>query len=190
MVQIIEHIKSKISISDDEMEAFLAMTKLSVVKKNDFLLKEGDVVNYIAFINKGVLYSYSIDEKAEKHIIQIALENHWISDLYSFLSGDPALFTVQAIEEAEVLLLSKNDFLKACDTIPAFERFFRILIQNAYVHAQRRVSRIYRDSAEERYLRFMEENPEIIQRIPQHYIASYLGVKPQSLSRIRKNLDR
>ena len=109
--------------------------------------------------------------------------------MFSFISGEQALFNIQAIETSELILLSKENFQKVCETIPVFERFYRMLIQNAYVHSQKRISRIYKNSAEERYLNLIKEHPEIIQRIPQHYIASYLGIKPQSLSRIRKNLS-
>lgn len=151
---------------------------------------EGDLAQYIAFVNHGALCSYSIDNKGDKHVIQIALENHWISDLFSFLSTEPALFNIQAIETSELVLLHRDRFDQACHTIPVFERFFRILIQNAYVHAQRRVSRIYKNSAEERYINLLKEHPETVNRVPQHYVASYLGIKPQSLSRIRKKMSQ
>ncbi len=190
MNTLFSNITNKINISEQEFETFRSLTKTISLKRNDFFIDEGRIAKYIAFVIEGVLHSYSIDEKGEKHVIQIALENYWISDLYSFFSEEPALFNVQAIETSEIIVLSKESFSKACDTIPAFERFFRILIQNAYVASQRRVSKIYKNSAEERYLAFIQEHPEVIQRVPQHYIASYLGIKPQSLSRIRKNLSR
>jgi len=186
--QLFKNITSKIKISEQDFEKFLSLTKTIEIKKNEFFINEGNRVKYIAFINTGVLYSYSVDDKGDKHVVQIALENHWISDLFSFLSNEPSLFNVQAIEPSKITLISKDNFETACDTIPAFERFFRILIQNAYVNSQRRVSRIYANSAEERYLKLINSNPKIIQSVPQHYIASYLGIKPQSLSRIRKSL--
>ncbi len=181
-------ILEKVKISEQDFERFLKLTKTVTIEKNEFLIHEGNISKYIALIISGVLYSYSIDEKGDKHVVQIALENNWISDLYSFLSEEPAIFNLQAIEKSEIILLSKSNFEKACDTIPMIERYFRILIQNAYVNSQRRVSRIYGNTAEERYLRLFESNPKIIQSVPQHYIASYLGIKPQSLSRIRKKI--
>lgn len=186
--QLFKNITTKVKISQKDLEKFLSLTRVTRIKKNDFFINEGSFAKYIAFVNSGVLYSYSVDEKGDKHVVQIALENHWISDLFSFLSNEPSLFNVQAIENSELTLLNRDNFEKACDTIPAFERFFRILIQNAYVSSQRRVSRIYGNTAEERYLKLVKDNPKILQSVPQHYIASFLGIKPQSLSRIRKNL--
>ena len=183
-----KNILEKVKISEQDFERFLKLTKTAVIEKNEFLIREGNTAKYIALVISGVLYSYSIDEKGDKHVVQIALENNWISDLYSFLSEEPAIFNVQAIENSEIILLSKSNFEKACDTIPRIDRYFRILIQNAYVNSQRRVSSIYGNTAEERYLRLFESNPKIIQIVPQHYIASYLGIKPQSLSRIRKKI--
>ncbi len=186
--QLFKNITTKVKISQKDLEKFLSLTRVTRIKKNDFFINEGSFAKYIAFVNSGVLYSYSVDEKGDKHVVQIALENHWISDLFSFLSNEPSLFNIQAIENSELTLLNRDNFEKACDTIPAFERFFRILIQNAYVSSQRRVSRIYGNTAEERYLKLVKDNPKILQSVPQHYIASFLGIKPQSLSRIRKNL--
>lgn len=183
-----KNIKEKVDISEQDFEQFSILTETLNISKNEFLVHEGDVAKYMAFVNSGALYSYSIDEKGNKHVVQIALESYWISDLFSFLSQEVSAFNVQAIESSEIILLSKSNFEKACSTIPAFERFFRILIQNAYVGSQRRVSRIYGNSAEERYKQLIKSNPKMIQNIPQHYIASYLGIKPQSLSRIRKDL--
>lgn len=186
--EIFINIKEKTDISEEDFGSFIALTEQVKIAKNDFFINEGHVNNHIAFVNFGALYSYTIDDKGNKHVVQIAIENHWISDLFSFFSQESSVFNIQAIEDTEVTILSKDNFEKACDTIPAFERFFRLLIQNAYVDTLKRVSRIYGNTAEERYLKLIKSNPRIIQRVPQHYIASYLGIKPQSLSRIRKNL--
>ncbi len=185
---IYKNIREKIDITSQDFDRFRILTKNMIVEKNDFFIHEGNITKYIAFVNSGVLYSYTVDGKGDKHVVQIALENHWISDLFSFFSQETSVFNIQAIERADITLLSRENFEKACNTIPAFERFFRILIQNAYVDSLRRVSRIYGNSAEERYLKLIKSNPKIIQSVPQHYIASYLGIKPQSLSRIRKKL--
>lgn len=187
-VSIYDNIVEKINISDDDFNKFVELTKKKFISKNDFFISEGDVSKYIAFVNSGVLYSYVTDEKGNKHVVQIAPENHWISDLFSFFSLETSGFNIQAIEDTEITILSKDSFEEACNSIPSIERFFRLLIQNAYVDTLRRVSRIHGNSAEERYLKLISSNPKIIQRVPQHYIASYLGIKPQSLSRIRKKL--
>lgn len=185
---LFKNINEKVKISEQDFDKFLVLTKTITVKKNDFFINEGNMAKYIAYINSGVLYSYSVDDKGDKHVVQIALENHWISDLFSFLTNTPSVFNVQAIENTEITIINKENFEKACDTVPAFERFFRLLIQNAYISSQKRVSRIYGNTAEERYLKLINDNHQILQRVPQHFIASYLGIKPQSLSRIRKTM--
>ncbi len=180
----------KVHLSEQDFIRFKALTKTITLKKDEFFIMEGDYVGDIAFINSGVLYAYSIDEKGDKHVVQIGVDNHWISDLFGFLSKEPAIFSVQALEDSELILLSRANYNLACDTIPLFERFQRLLIQNAYVSTLRRVSHIYSNSAEERYIKLIESSPKIVHSVPQHCIASYLGIKPQSLSRIRKNMSR
>ncbi len=123
-------------------------------------------------------------------MVQLALEDHWISDLYSFFSGKKAIYTIETLEATKVLALNKEGFQKACDTIPVFDRFFRILLQNAYVALQQRMAQTNSEEAESRYAEFSKTHPDFIQRIPQYLIASYLGVKPESQSRIRKGIAK
>jgi len=183
-----QNIQRTVSISEEEVAQFKELLQPQIIKKNEFFVQEGDRAKHLAFVLSGGLYSYSIDEKGEKHVIQIALEEHWITDPYSFFSQEKSLYTVQALFKTEVLLISKENHDRACDQFPSIERFFRLLVQNAYVHLLQRVARISSDTAEERYLKLIQSHPNIIQLVPQYYIASYLGIKPQSLSRIRKNL--
>jgi CRP-like cAMP-binding protein len=185
-----KHLSLKVDIGEDDFNKFVTLTKTVQLKKGDFFLREGRVARYQAFLLRGVLASYSIDEKGEKHVIQIAIEGHWTSDLLSFLTREPSKFNIEALESVKLLVISKENFELACKKIPVFERFYRILIQNAFVHLQRRISNIYGESAEVRYLKLVSEKPEIAQSVPQHYLASYLGIKPQSLSRIRKNIAK
>ena len=185
-----KHIALKVDISPSDFDKYVELTTYKEIKKGEFFLREGQVAKYQAFLMRGVMASYSIDNKGEKHVVQIAIEGHWISDLYSFLSGDPAVFTIEALEKCELLLMSQENHEKACNEIPVFERYFRLLTQNALIHHQRRILNIYSESAEERYLKLIREHPEIAQSVPQHYLASFLGIKPQSLSRIRKQIAK
>jgi CRP-like cAMP-binding protein len=184
------NIESKIEekISDANFEAFIRLTQLVSFKKKEFLIREGQYSKHLFFVNKGLVYSSYTDEEAIAHVIQIALEDFWISDLYSFFSSKPALYDILALEDTEVIAISRNHFEQACNTIPAFEHFFRILIQNAYVANQYRNTQRKSVDAKTRYLDLIEKYPEISQRVPQYLIASFLGIKPQSLSRIRKTL--
>jgi len=156
--------------------------------KKDTLVEEGYYCKYIYFITEGSCYSYIKDEKGDIHAIQFGLEGYWISDLYSFFSGKKSIYTIEALEPTKVLVLTREQFQKACDTMPIFDKYFRVLIQNAYVALQYRLAKTNSVEAEERYLEFSKLHPDFLQRIPQYLIASYLGIKPQSLSRIRKEL--
>ncbi|RED98917.1 Crp/Fnr family transcriptional regulator [Marinoscillum furvescens] len=185
---LFENIKSKTNLSEDDFKVFMGFMTPFELSKNNYLLRRGEVARHMAFITEGVLYTYSVDEKGEKHVIQIALSDYWTTDLFSLFSGAPSSYDIVALEPTSGFLLSKIAFEEACLQLPVLERFFRILIQNGYVQSQRRIAGIYSSSAEERYLQLLKANQEIIHRIPQHVIASYLGIKPQSLSRIRKQM--
>jgi len=183
-----KHLKLKVDISDSDFEKFINLTETVQLKKHELLVREGRVAKWQAFLLSGVMGAYAVDNKGQKHIFQIAIEGHWISDLYSYLSKEPALYNVEAFADTEVLIISKDNFEIACKNISVFERFFRLLFQNGLIQQQRRVSNIYSESAEERYLKLVSEKPDIVQSVPQHYLASFLGIKPQSLSRIRKQI--
>lgn len=186
--KIYQNISKKITITKAEFEEFLTFTKTIVVNKNEHFLNEGKVANYIAFVISGGLYSYTIDEKGKKNVLQIALEDYWISDLNSFFSREPSQLNIETITKTKLIIINKDDFEKSCNTIPAFNHFQRILIQNAYIATLQRVSTLTSKSAPQRYLELITKHPEIIKKVPQLLIASYLGIKPQSLSRIRKRL--
>lgn len=176
----------KQSITDDDFEKFSKLTFAKSFDKKILLIEEGNACNYLYFIEQGSCYSYMTDNKGEKHAVQFALEDYWISDLYSFYSERKAIYNVETLEPVKVLMLNKESFEKACCTIPVIDRFFRILIQNAYVALQYRLAKTNSEEAEKRYFEFSKLHPDFVQRIPQYLIASYLGIKPQSLSRIRK----
>lgn len=176
------------SISDADYDVFRNMMFEKHLDKKVLLLEEGSNCNYIYFIEQGSAYSFITDTKGDKHAIQFALEGYWISDLYSFYSGRQAIYTIETIEPINVLMLNKERFEKACCSIPMIDRFFRILIQNAYVALQYRLAKTNSEDAEHRYAEFSKSYPDFTRRIPQYLIASYLGIKPQSLSRIRKEL--
>jgi len=183
-----KHLKLKVDISDSDFNKFIELTERVKLTKGEMFIREGRVAKHQAFLLSGVMGAYNVDPKGEKHILQIAIEGHWISDLYSYLSKEPAVYNVEVLTDAEVLTLTKENFDRACDEIPIFDRFFRLLIQNGFIHQQKRITNIYSESAEQRYLNLVKEKPEIVQSVPQHYLASFLGIKPQSLSRIRKSI--
>ena len=182
------HIEKRIQLTDEEFNICSSFFIPKKIKKHRFLLNEGDVCKNLGFVNSGCLREYTIDNKGIEHIIQFAIEDWWVSDLNSFLSGLPATHNIDALQDSEVLLLEKSareELLNAC---PKMDRFFRILLESNYIATRQRVADSLSESAEERYLKFIKTYPKLFEQIPQNQIASYLGITPQSLSRIRKEL--
>jgi CRP-like cAMP-binding protein len=178
----------KSPISDEEYQALQSKMTRKHIDKKELFIKAGSFCTQTYFILKGSCYAYYIDEAGNKNTIQFSLEGYWISDLYSFFSERHGIYNAEAIEPTEVLVLSRENQDAICCERPVFERFFRILIQNAFVAVQYRLIQTYSSGAESRYIDFVKKYPDFVQRIPQYLIASYLGIKPQSLSRIRKEL--
>ena len=184
------HIEKRVNLTDEEFEICSKFFVPKKLRKKQFLLNEGGVCKNLGFVNSGCLREYTIDSKGAEHIIQFAIEDWWVSDLNSFLAGSPSTYNIDALEDSEVLLLEKSARDKLLDSCPKMERFFRLLMEANHVAAQRRVSDSLSASAEERYLKFIKTYPKLFEQVPQNQIASYLGITPQSLSRIRKELTQ
>lgn len=189
MQKLRENIEQKVPIQEEEFAQLNQFFHPQWIKKKKDLLRIGEVCKNLAFVNQGILRSYSIDEKGNEHVIQIALENHWIADLYSFLSQQPATLSIEALEDSQVLLISSQDLDRIYLKIPIMERFFRKLVERAYVATLNRLNNNLAKSAEARYLDLVKRHSDIIQRVPLIHIASFLGITPESLSRIRKKLS-
>jgi len=181
-------INSIIPITEEELNSCKDLFVLKKLRKRQFLLQEGNVCKYQAFVEKGMLRSYTVDEKGTEHILQFASEGWWMADLSSYLTGEPSLFNIEAVEDAELLLLTKPSWEKLMAIIPKSEHYFRILIQNNLIATQKRLMQSLVETAEEKYKKFAQTYPECIQRLPQHMIASYLGLSRETLSRMRKNI--
>ena len=156
----------------------------------EFLLREGDVCKYESFVVKGCLKTYYLDEMGTEHIIDFSIEEWWADDLYSLLTQTPSKSNIKAIEHTDVLQIGKNDLELLYQKVPKFERFFRILFQNAYITQREQINLALSASAGERYLLFIKKKPYAEKRFSQKDIASYLGVTPQFLSTLRKKLGR
>ena len=180
-------VNSIIPVTEEELNSCKDLFVSKKLRKRQFLLQEGDVCKYQAFVEKGMLRSYTVDEKGTEHILQFASEGWWMADLSSYLTGEPSLFNIEALEDAALLLLTKPSWEKLMQTIPRSEHYFRILIQNNLVATQKRLMQSLVETAEEKYIKFTQTYPDCIQRLPQHMIASYLGLSRETLSRMRKN---
>jgi CRP-like cAMP-binding protein len=183
-----QKINAMISINEDELNYCKTLFLPKKLRKRQYLLQEGDVCKYQAFVEKGMLRSYHIDEKGTEHILQFASEGWWMADLSSYITGETSLFNIEALEDSQLLLLSKISWDQLMQRIPKFEHYFRIIIQNHLIATQKRVMQSHTETSEEMYLKFIQIYPECIQRIPQHMIASYLGISRETLSRLRKHL--
>ena len=181
-------INSIIPVTEEEFNFCKTLFVPKKLRKRQYFLQEGDVCIYQAFVAKGMLRSYTVDEKGTEHILHFASEGWWIADLSSYLTGEPSIFNIEALEDAELLLLSKSSWENLLQTLPKFEHYFRILIQNNLIATQKRLMQSLVESAEEKYIKFTQTYPDCIQRLPQHMIASYLGISRETLSRMRRNI--
>jgi CRP-like cAMP-binding protein len=182
---LLQHLNTYIQLTAEEFAECTLLFKYRKYRKYQYILQNGDITRYETLILKGCTRTYEVDDKGVEHIIQFGLETWWIGDLHSFLTGTPSRLNIDCLEDTEVLQISKADLEKLYDKVPKLERFFRILIQKAYVAAIDRIYSNLSKPAAERYREFIDKYPHIEQRVPDHQIASYLGITPQSLSRIR-----
>lgn len=187
---LLTHIRKRVDLTDDEFHRCLEFFTHRRIRRRQFLLQEGEVCRHIAFVTEGCLRAYTVDHKGVEHVIQFAMADWWISDLASFLGGSPATYTIDALQDSEVLLLERSARDRLLDAVPAMERFFRQLQEANYIATHRRIQDTLSASAEERYVTFLKTYPDLVEQIPQGHIASYLGITPQSLSRIRREMTR
>lgn len=178
----------KVNLSKEEEEVIKQYLTPKKLRKKQYLLQEGDVCKHIAFVEKGALKAYVVDDAGAESIIQFALEGWVISDLYSFLTGEPATYNIDALENAELVLISKSAHEELLKKLPKYETYIRLQITGAYIALQKRLTSIISLPLEERYKNFLALYPNIAQRVPQHMIASYMGLTPETLSRVRSRM--
>lgn len=184
------NVESKINqkLTDAEFGNIAGLFTPLKLKKNVQFINEGTVCRNIYFVEEGSTHTYIIDKKGKNHTVQFGFSGYWVGDMYSFFTGNGAIFNVETLEPSTIFAMKHVDFDKACSEIPKFEHFFRILIQNGYLSSLQRIAKGFSENAEQRYLTLIENQPDLPQRIPQYLVASYLGIEPQSLSRIRQRL--
>ena len=183
-------VKDKVLLSEAEQKLVKTFFSPKKIRKKQYLLQEGNICRHLAFVEKGLLRSYSVDEKGIEHMIHFAWEGWWMADMLSFLSNEPSTYHIDAIEDAELLLISQQDFEEMFLKVPVMERYFRILFQNNIISKERRLISSITNSAEEKYIHLTATNPELIKRIPQQLVASYLGITPETLSRIKNKMAK
>jgi len=188
MEKLREKIGSYGKVGKEDLEFALTLFHKTEVKKGDFLLKEGQYIRQFYFVDSGCLCYYTL-RKGHKQVMEFFTETDFCSDLYNYLNETPSNSNIWATEDTVVYAINRIDDEKLWNRSHALERFGRLFITDEFIQLSRRVARMTNLSNEEQYLRLMEKRPDLIQRVPQYLIASYLGLTPVGLSKIRKRLS-
>jgi len=183
---LITYLEKGSSLSEKDIALLHAVFLPKTVKKGEFILREGEIARYGTFVAKGFLRSYVIDQKGREHIIQFAPENWWISDKQGMGKEAPASFFIDALEDSELLMIDLEGHFTLMKEVAAYAAVFQSGMQKRGAAKDQRIVDTLTATAEERYNEFLDKYPSIAQRVPQHMLASYLGITPETLSRIRK----
>ncbi len=182
---LLEYFSKMMPLTDEEKELVASKFQPRLYRKRQFILQEGDVCNVFNFVVSGCLRMYNIDESGTTHIIQFAIENWWISDKGSFYSQKPSALNIEAVEDTTVLQIKHDDLLDLYVKAPKFDRIFRVLVENSLIKMQERLLQNMGSDARIRYEEFLKQYPTLANRIPNTHIASFLGITPEFLSKIR-----
>lgn len=188
MRRIQENIKSHITLSEEEVKDFCDLFEQKTVKKKSFLLKEGEVCKFEGFVVEGLFRVFHIDADGMDQVLYFATENWWITDIDSFTNAVPSQLFIEALEDSEVYVISKENKEYAYENLPLVERLFRIMTQKTHVALQRRMIDNLSKAADQRYLEFIDRYPQLAQRLTNQQIAAYLGITNVFLSKIRKKI--
>ena len=185
MQSILENISKHVALTPQEQELFLSKTETKPFKAKTILLNAGEVATCTYFVNSGILRSFNINDNIIEHVLHFACEGWWIGDMYSYISGKPGNLFLEVLEDAEVVIITKENQQQLYQEIPKLERFFRILAENSLVSHQERLMDNLSLTAEERFEKFCSKYPTLIQKVPQKHIASYIGVTPEFFSKMK-----
>ena len=183
---ILKNIAKHISLNHEEVNYFKSLLSYKEVPRKTILLVEDQACKQLSYVHSGALLSYCLDKDGKESTVMFAVSDWWVTDMYSYLNEKPAMMYITTIEDSCIFQLSRSNFDKQFNVVPKFERFFRILMQNAYTREQLRIIENLTLTAEERYDRFLNRYPRIFKQVTQKQIASYLGITPEFLSTIRK----
>jgi len=185
-----QYISAQIVISEADYELIKSVCVFKKLRKRQYLLQNGDVWKYNAFVCKGCLRNYRLDENGAEHTLSFSKENWWTGDRESLYSGKPALSNIDALEDSVVLLINNEDFEMICARIPELNNLVKTVLNNSFIANLDRIHSVISSDAEQKYKNFMEKYPDLTYRVPQHMIASYLGITPETLSRVRKEIAK
>lgn len=186
---LINYFNQYLPLSGDESDALLSRITDRPVKRRQFILQQGDICRHYTFVVTGCFKMYGVDKNGTEHNIQFAAENEWIADIGSFHNEKSSGLYIEAMEPGVIIQIEKQNLIYLYTHFPKFDRNFRVIIENKFVQLQNRVLQNISSTAEERYLSFLEQYPTLSNRIPNTQIASYLGITPEFLSKIRNQIS-
>ncbi len=185
---LFNYIRRYIPLTGEDEMTILSSLKFRRYLKGQYVLQQGDICRFENYVHSGCLKVFYTDPEGQQHVVMLAVEDWWVADLGSFLSQIPADYNIQCLEDTELIQFSPDALEGLYQKVPQLERFFRIIVQKAFVASQKRIVNNHCLPAKERYLQFSQQYPEINQRVPQYLIASYLGITREFLSRIKSEL--
>ncbi len=185
---LLHYIDNYVSLTQTEQDFLESKVTVRNYLKGQYIVQQGDVCKYECFVLSGCTKTFYVDKEGQEHIVMFSIEDWWTSDMGSFITQTPADFNIQCIENTELVMFSYDNIETIYKGIPKLERFFRQIIEKAFVASQKRIVRNFSLTAKEQYLFFREQYPKIEQRIPQYMIASYLGITKEFLSKIKSQL--
>ena len=185
MDKLIRYFNNYLSLSETEKAELTARFTKRQIKRRQFILQEGDVCTHYVFVVEGCLKMYKVDENGKEHNLQFAAENDWLTDIDSLHNERPSKLYIEAIEPSQILQIAKSDLWYLYTYYHKFDRIFRVMIENKFIELQNRVLQNISSTAQERYNSFLEQYPNLSRRLPNTQIASYLGITPEFLSKIR-----
>jgi CRP-like cAMP-binding protein len=183
-------LRKYISLTDGEAFTITEKLQLRKVRKKQWLVTPGEYCKAEFFVNKGCLRAYYVDDDGHQHIVKFASEGWWISDIESLFNATPATLYVEALEDSDVILLTRTSQEELFELIPQLNKYFRLVYQKALANSSGRLLRTISGTAEQHYLQFVQQYPDMEQRVPQYMIASYLGVTPEFLSKIKGRMAK
>jgi len=188
MSLLLQNISKHVNLTSQEEELLLSLTSTETFKAKTILLNAGEISKQTYFVNTGILRSFNINDNIIEHVLHFACEGWWIGDMYSYIAEKPGNLFIEVLEDAEVVIITKENHQKLYQEIPKLERFFRILAENSLVSHQERLMDNLSLTAEERFEKFCSKYPTLIQKVPQKHIASYIGVTPEFFSKMKARL--
>ncbi len=185
-----QNIDRHVQLYEEEWDVFVSYFESQMLKKKTFLVKEGDICQYEAFVTKGCFRIFYINEKGAEINLSFAFEDWWLTDIDSFTNQIPALLSIEAMEDCTVFLISKKNKDLLYQALPKTEKLFRVMTQKTLIALQRRMIDNLSKTADDRYLELIQKYPKLEQRLAQHHIASYLGISAEFLSKIRRKINQ